>query len=81
MQQTVIKNGQVLLGEHFEQVDVLVKNGKISAIGQNLTAPQTIDASGMVVSPGLIDAHVHYREPGQTRKEDLFSGTMAAAHG
>lgn len=64
--------------------DVLILHGKISAIGQNLSAPQDIerfDAAGKIVCPGLIDLHVHFREPGQTAKETIASGTAAAAHG
>jgi dihydroorotase len=64
--------------------DVLILNGKISAIGKKLSAPagvETFDATGKIVSPGLIDLHVHFREPGQTAKENIASGTAAAARG
>jgi len=64
--------------------DVLILNGKISAVGKKLSAPagvKTFDAKGKIVSPGLIDLHVHFREPGQTAKETIASGTAAAARG
>ncbi|HZI31219.1 MAG TPA: dihydroorotase [Candidatus Binatia bacterium] len=64
--------------------DVLILDGKISAIGKNLSAPagvETLDARGKIVSPGLIDLHVHFREPGQTAKENIATGTAAAACG
>ena len=64
--------------------DVLILNGKISAVGKALSAPagvETLDAKGKIVSPGLIDLHVHFREPGQTAKENIASGTAAAARG
>jgi dihydroorotase len=64
--------------------DVLIQDGKIAAIGSKLSAPrgiETFDAAGKVVSPGLIDLHVHLREPGQTAKENLATGTAAAARG
>ena len=64
--------------------DVLVLDGKISAVGKNLSAPagvETFDARGKIVSPGLIDLHVHLREPGQTAKETIATGTAAAARG
>ena len=53
----------------------------IAAIGENLTGDETIDASGLVVAPGLVDIHVHFREPGQESKEDIGSGSRAAAAG
>ena len=64
--------------------DVLILDGKISAVGKNLSAPagvETFDASGKIVCPGLIDLHVHFREPGQTAKENIATGTAAAARG
>ncbi|HVU08066.1 MAG TPA: dihydroorotase [Verrucomicrobiae bacterium] len=64
--------------------DVLIVDGKISAIGKNLSAPthaEKFDATGKIVCPGLIDLHVHLREPGQTAKETIATGTAAAARG
>ena len=66
--------------------DVLILNGKIAAVGQDAAAQaprdvENLDASGLVVCPGLIDLHVHLREPGQTLKETIASGTAAAARG
>ena len=63
--------------------DVLVENGKIAAVGENLAAEnvQVIKAEGRVVAPGFIDMHCHLRDPGQEYKEDLISGTKAAARG
>ena len=63
--------------------DVLVENGKITEIG---IVPVTdemeiIDANGLILAPGFIDVHVHFRDPGQTRKEDLVTGSKAAAAG
>jgi dihydroorotase len=72
---------------NFDAVaDVLILNGKISAVGKNLSAkaPKDItrfDVSGKIVCPGLIDLHVHFREPGQTAKENIATGIAAAARG
>ena len=81
----LIKNGRVIdPANGMDKIaDVLVEDGKIAAIGENLTAKdaEIIDASDKVVTPGLIDMHVHFREPGQEAKEDFKSGTEAAAAG
>ncbi|MFQ6096786.1 MAG: dihydroorotase [Armatimonadota bacterium] len=63
--------------------DVLVRDGTIVAIGPRLRADdaETIDASGKIVAPGLIDVHVHLREPGQEEKETIETGTQAAVAG
>jgi len=63
--------------------DVLVENGKIAKIEENIAAEgvQVIEAAGKVVAPGFIDMHCHLRDPGQEYKEDLISGTKAAARG
>ena len=81
----LIKGGTVVnpAKKQHEVADVLVKDGKIAAIGQNLSADGAdgYDATGLVVAPGLIDMHTHLREPGQEAKEDFYSGTQAAAAG
>ena len=66
--------------------DLLIADGKIAAVGKDAAAKapsdaERMDASGMIVCPGLIDLHVHLREPGQTAKENIASGTAAAARG
>ena len=66
--------------------DVLILNGKIAVVGNDAgrQAPRDIeklDVSGLVVCPGLIDLHVHLREPGQTAKENIATGTASAARG
>src|SRR6516162_4026161 len=68
------------------KADVLISQGKIAAVGANAArqAPsdsEKMDVSGLIVSPGLIDLHVHLREPGQTAKENIATGTAAAARG
>ncbi|HMJ66454.1 MAG TPA: dihydroorotase [Candidatus Binatia bacterium] len=66
--------------------DVLLDNGKVVALGADASAKaspnvERIDVSGLIVSPGLIDLHVHLREPGQSAKETIATGTAAAARG
>jgi len=64
--------------------DVLLEEGRIAAVGRNIEAPagvEVFDAAGKVVAPGLIDLHVHLREPGQEDLETVASGSMAAAAG
>ena len=63
--------------------DILVCDGRIVATGENLNPGgiPVIDATGLLVLPGLVDVHVHLREPGMTEKEDFASGTSAAAAG
>lgn len=66
-----------------EKADVYVVDGVVSEIGKNLEkkADRVIKAKGCYVMPGLIDMHVHLRDPGQEQKEDIFSGMEAAARG
>lgn len=81
----LIKGGRVINPEtKFDQIaDVLVEDGKITAIDKTIAADdaKVYDAAGKIVTPGLIDLHVHFREPGQEAKEDFESGTKAAAAG
>ena len=81
-----IRNGRVMNPKNqMDQVtDVWIQDGRILALGTNPTGQtpdQVIDASGKVVAPGLVDVHVHFRDPGFTYKEDLESGSRAAAAG
>ena len=63
-------------------LDILIENGKVKDIGENVgEADSVINAAGLTVFPGFIDLHCHLREPGQEYKEDIMSGTKAAAKG
>ena len=84
----LIKNGTVINPETKEtfKADLLLEDGMIRTIDTtcSLTASDTdtvIDAEGLVVSPGLIDTHVHFRDPGFTYKEDIHTGALASAKG
>ncbi|MFZ3108907.1 MAG: dihydroorotase [Lactococcus raffinolactis] len=81
----LIKNGRVIdpKSQFDALADILIDGQKIVAIGQDLTREdaEIIDATGKIVAPGLIDIHVHFREPGQTHKEDIHTGSLAAARG
>lgn len=63
--------------------DVLIENGVVTRIGEHVEEPhaRVVDARGAVVAPGFIDMHVHLREPGQTHKETIATGTAAAVAG
>ena len=66
------------------QADVLVRDGRIAEVGDGLNAPEgvrVLDVSGRIVSPGWMDMHVHFREPGQEHKETIETGARAAAFG
>lgn len=83
----LIKNGRVMDPKTgFDKVcDVLVEGKKVMKIADNIEAAgaeaEVLDATGLVVAPGLVDIHVHFREPGQTHKEDIHTGALAAAAG
>ena len=80
---TVIKNATVVSpADGLNSVnDILIENGRIAAVGQNLSGDREIDAAGLYAVPGLVDMHVHLRDPGQTAKEDILTGCNAAAAG
>lgn len=81
----LIKNGRVIDPENKQDgiFDVLVKSGKIAKIGRNIktNADEIIDAKEKIVAPGLVDMHVHLREPGREDKETIFTGVKAAVKG
>ena len=79
----VIKDGRALTDDGWARVDVLIDNGEIVGVGTGFDpgGAQTIDASNMVVGPGFVDLHTHLREPGQTWKEDIESGSRSAVAG
>src|SRR5215207_532839 len=66
-----------------DAADILVKDGRIAAIGDSLSATgaEVIDASGLIALPGLVDLHTHLREPGREDAETVFTGSRAAALG
>ncbi|OGC34217.1 dihydroorotase [candidate division WOR-1 bacterium RIFOXYB2_FULL_48_7] len=85
MTKILIKNGRVIDPQAGIDGlrDILLENGKVSRLGGHLSSPgaKIIEAKGMLVMPGLIDMHVHLRDPGRPDKETIASGTRAAALG
>jgi dihydroorotase len=85
MSQILIRNGRIIdpANEIDTTGDLLIRDGKIDRIDDRIEtdASQTVDATGLIVTPGLIDMHVHLREPGFEHKETIASGTRAAAAG
>lgn len=82
MKNLLIKNGRIIdpANSRDETGDLFIKDGRIAA-GPAEGKFETLDATGLVVAPGLIDIHVHLREPGQSHKETIATGTRAAAAG
>jgi dihydroorotase len=80
---TVIKNGHLIEPSSgiSEVMDIVYEGSTITKIGKNLSGDEVIDATGCVVCPGLVDIHVHFREPGFESKETIESGSRAAAAG
>jgi len=85
MARILIKGGRVISPAQKldDTCDILIEKGIIAAIGKGLEAKgaEVIDASGKVVTPGLVDIHVHLRDPGLEYKEDIVSGTLSAVTG
>ena len=79
----LIRGGTAVLPDSVDAADIGIRNGKIVAVGTLSTdqADNIVDAGGLHVLPGIIDTQVHFREPGFSQKEDLESGTAAAALG
>src|SRR5262245_54184655 len=83
MKITLIKNARIVNEGTITEGDLLIKGGRISKIGADLSDPhaEVIDATGNYVLPGVIDDQVHFREPGLTHKADIHSESRAAAAG
>ncbi len=77
----VVKNGRVYTASGLKSIDIWIRDGKIARLGGPHRADEKIEAQGMIVLPGAVDAHVHFRDPGPTYKEDWESGSIAAAAG
>lgn len=85
----IIKNGTVIdpFTKTTKQTDIYIEDGIIKRLDSNLSileeyaSEEVIDAQGLTVAPGLIDTHIHFRDPGFTYKEDLHTGSLAAAKG
>lgn len=74
-------NARILRGESFELGSLTVENGRVVEGGEPVAEDREVDLGGRVVIPGLVDVHVHLREPGFPQKETILTGTAAAARG
>ena len=83
---TGIRGGRIIdpvSGREFTG-DLILENGTIKAVGEKLnleSCEEILEAAGLVIAPGLVDVHVHFRDPGLTYKEDILTGAQAAAAG
>ncbi|MCB0644266.1 MAG: dihydroorotase, partial [Phaeodactylibacter sp.] len=83
MQSILIKNGQIVNRGQIRTADLLIRKGRIERIDAQIDArvDREIDATGLLVLPGIIDDQVHFREPGLTHKADLYTEPRAAVAG
>ena len=80
----ILRNGLVYRPSGFQKADVLIRSGRIGRIAPQIPPMEGVsetDMSGCCIVPGLVDVHVHFREPGFSCKETMRTGSMAAAHG
>lgn len=76
-----VLNGRVYTKEGLRSIDLWISDGRVAAFGGPHRAEENIDARGRLILPGAVDAHVHFRDPGATYKEDWESGSVSAAAG
>ncbi|MCE8425986.1 MAG: dihydroorotase [Candidatus Methanoperedens sp.] len=84
MPDLVIKNARLLINDTVQLAEIAIEDGRISKVGKIISFEEVnrvIDAKGALVIPGAIDIHVHFRDPGLTKKEDWYTGSCAAAAG
>ncbi len=81
MPDLVIKNAKLFLDGEVLEAELSITDGRIFKIAKDIRADDILDAHGLLVLPGAIDVHVHFRDPGMTHKEDWYSGSCAAAAG
>jgi dihydroorotase len=83
MERWLIRNAEVVLPEGVVKANVLVEHGRIASVDapDRVTGADVVDAAGLVLLPGVIDDQVHFRDPGLTHKEDLYTATRACAKG
>ncbi len=81
MKSIVIRGGDVVDATGSRRADVRVEDGRIAAVGTELSADVTLDAGGCVVAPGLVDLHTHLRQPGKEEAETVETGARAAVLG
>ena len=82
--QLLVRNGMIVTPRQSYRASIAIDQGVIVAIGEDASLPaasEIVDAEGLHVLPGLVDDHVHFRQPGMTHKEDFLSGSRAAAAG
>src|SRR4030042_5396854 len=82
----LIRGGHLIdpLAAIDEKMDLLISDGRVEGIGKGLSVTESmavLDVNGKIVAPGFIDAHSHFRDPGFTYREDLFTGSRAATIG
>lgn len=84
MPDLVIKNARIFIDNAIQPAEIAIDDGKITKVGKIIDAKdvdQIINAKNALVLPGAIDVHVHFRDPGMTKKEDWYTGSCAAAAG
>ncbi len=81
----VVRNGTVVTSEETREADIAIEDGEFVEIAPHgeldVTGAEEVDATGLYVLPGVIDGHVHFREPGYEYKEDWTHGSTAAVMG
>lgn len=81
MAELVIKGGTLIDATGRREADVAIDQGRIVEVGSDLTGDRVLDATGCIVSPGLVDLHTHLRQPGKEEAETIETGARAAARG
>ena len=83
MYDLLIKNGNVVIGDSYQRLNIGIKNKKIELLSTSYDydAKNVVDAKNLIILPGVIDSQVHFREPGSEHKEDLSTGSKGAALG
>ena len=77
----ILKNGYIILNNELVKKDILINNGLIEKIDDEINGTDVIDINNKLVIPGAVDVHVHLREPGYSHKETIKSGTLSSAKG
>ena len=77
----ILKNGLIIENNQLVKKDILIKNGLIKEVSDEIDGEDVLDVTNLLVIPGAVDVHVHLREPGYSHKETIKSGTLSSAKG